>query len=183
MKNDIDTESQFVDKLVVNLNKYFKVEREVWSDCKNGRIDLVISLPDGCRFGVECKCNDKKRGEEIGEFVKQAIRYKDYKFNGVKIPIFIAPPLSYNYFLMNEFTKDIDGEKWHKDRHLETHEHHTVNGFLGSFGVGEIRRCNSFFFLSFSNKIIWSSQKEYKTNIAKGLHKENYAKLLIKLGI
>lgn len=183
MKNNEELEEVFVNKLVGNLNKYFKVEKEVWSDCRQGRIDLVITTDEGYRFGVECKQNNDKRGEEIGEFIKQAIRYKDYKFNGVRIPIFIAPPLSYNYFIMNQQEQILEGKKWHKDRHIETHEHHTVNGFLGSFGVGEIRKCNSFFFLSFSNKIIWSSQKQYNTGIARGTHEANYQKLLLKLDI
>ena len=184
MKNNEQTEQQYVDKVTNQLKKYFTVIPEVWSDCKNGRIDLIITTLEGQSFGIECKRPDSKRGEEMGEFIKQAIRYSDYKFNGKRIPIFIAPALSYNYFVLNNEEKIIESVKWHKDRHDENHEHHSVNGFLGSMNVGEIRRSgNLFFFLSFSNKIIWTSQLGYKTGKAKGLHEENYKKLLIKLGI
>ena len=181
MKNDIDNEAVFVDKLIHSLNRYFKVERECWSDCKQGRIDLIVTTKEGYKFGIECKRNDNKRGEEIGEFIKQAMRYKEYFFNGTKIPIFIAPPISYNYFIMNQYSKEIDNELWHKDRHNELHEHHTVNGFLGALGIGEIRRNGNYFTFSFSNKIIWSSQKDYHTKVEKGTHNENYNKLLGKL--
>lgn len=181
MKNDLENEAIFVDKLVLSLQKYFTIEKEVWSDCRKGRIDLVLTTKDGFKFGVECKRNDNKRGEEIGEFIKQALRYKEYLFNGVKIPIFIAPPISYNYFIMNQYCKKIESDLWHKDRHDENHDHHTVNGFLGALGIGEIRKNSNYFYLSFSNKIIWSSQKGYKTGIEKGTHLENYSKLMAKL--
>ena len=183
MKNNIDKESDFVNKLVGTLQNYFKVQSEVWSDCNRGRIDLILTTKEGYRFGVECKRNDNKRGEQIGEFILQAIRYKDYLFGGVKIPIFIAPPLSYNYFLMNEISMVFEDDKWHKDRHKETHEHHSCNGFLGAFGIGEIRNLGSYFILSLSNKNIWSSKKDWKTKQATGTHIENYKKLIIKLEI
>jgi len=177
----METEKEFVDKIELYLKKYFKVEREIWSDCRNGRIDVIATDKDGFKYGIECKRNDSKRGEEIGEFIKQAIRYKDYLFNGKKIPIFIAPPLSYKYFILNEYSEVINNEVWHKDRHKENHEHHTMNGLLGALGIGELRRCDDFYIFSFSNKIIWSSKIKYNTFEAFGTHEVNYNKLINKI--
>lgn len=178
-----ETEEQFVIRVINVLQKYFKIEREVWSDCRGGRIDLILTTKEGYRFGLECKRYDKKKGEQIGEYVKQAIRYSNYTFSGVKIPIFIAPPLSYKYFIMNEDVI-IDENKisWHKDRHNETHEHHSFNGFLGAFNVGELRTFEKgIFYFSFSNKIIWNSALQYKTNNPKGTHEVNYQLLIKKI--
>lgn len=183
MKNNELTEAQFVDKLVLNFEKYFKVDREVWSECRNGRIDLILTTKEGYRFGIECKRPDEKRGEEIGEFIKQSLRYSDYIFNGNKIPIFIAPPISYSYFIMNEMCKEEDGVLWHKDRHKESDSHHTCNGLLGALGIGEMRKSQNYFYFAFSNKTIWTSQREWNTTTPKGIHEENYNKLLKKLGI
>lgn len=181
MKKENSLESDYVLKVVNALIPFLNIEQEVKSDCKNGRIDLIATTPTGERFGIECKRADEKRGEKIGDFIKQAIRYSDYKFNGVRIPIFLAPALSYNYFLMNQYTKDIDGELWHRDRHQPIHTHHSINGMLGSLGVGEIRKGYNYFYFSFSNKIIWSSQKEYNSNKIVGLHPENYINLIKKI--
>lgn len=178
-----ETEAQFVNKVVIVLQKYFKVEREVWSDCRGGRIDLILTTKEGYRFGVECKRFDKKKGEKIGRYIKQAMRYSTYNFSNERIPIFIAPPLSYKYFIMNDF-EDVkeNGEKWHKDRHYETHEHHSFNGFLGVFNVGEIRTFEKgFFYFSFCNKIIWDSSFRYNTKTPKGIHKVNYENLIKKI--
>jgi len=178
-------ESVFVDKITKALQKHLKLQHEVWTDCRTGRIDLIATTSDGYRFGVECKRYNEKRGEKVGEYIKQAERYSNCLFNGVKIPIFIAPPLSYHYLLMNQESKEIDGVKWHKDRHNEEHEHHTMNGLLGVFRVGEIRKSKdyngNYFYFSFSNKPIWSSQLIYGTKQIKGTHEVNYQNLLKKL--
>ena len=194
MKNNTDTEDDYVNKLVKHLGKNLKVEKEVWSDCGNGRVDLVVTTTEGYNFGIECKKNNSKRGEEMGEFVKQAIRYVGYKFKGKRIPIFISPPISYNYFLLNEFSQDIEGKMWHKDRHELHTNHHSFNGFLGCFGVGEIRKSKDswgkeYFYFSTSNKIIWSSENKkiwdypkYEIKMA-GTHIKNYNLLIKKLAI
>jgi hypothetical protein len=178
-------ESVFVDKLTIALQKNLKVEREVKSDCRTARIDIIATTKEGYRFGIECKRYDEKRGEKVGEYIKQAERYSKCLFNGFIIPIFIAPPLSYHYLLMNQETQEIDGVKWHRDRHNEEHEHHTINGLLGVFRVGELRKSKDyngqFFYFSFSNKPIWSTQIKYGTNEIKGTHEVNYQQLIKKL--
>lgn len=184
-----ETEQEFVNKLIPTFGKHFKVESEVWSKCKNGRIDLLLTLRDGVYFGIECKAPNEKRGEKIGEYIKQAIRYSNYEFhigNGVykKIPILICPALSYNYLLMKEETIINNGKEYHKDRHEEYNSHHTVNGILGSFLIGEVRKSHDkSYCFSVSNKTIFQSSTKWNSNEIIGLHEVNYTKLLKKLSI
>ena len=154
----------------------------------------MLTTETGEHFGVEAKVPDKKRGEGLGEYVKQAIRYTGYEFEVKanvfqKIPIFICPAISYKYFLLNEKEMDFEGEKWHKDRHKESNDHHTFNGFLGSFNVGEVRNMGGKdFALMFSNKIIydtrmaWSEENgKWVKSKKKGLHQDNYTNLIKKI--
>ena len=188
-----NAEERFVDSCIAVFEKYFVCQREVWSKCGNGRIDILLSLPSGEHFGIEAKQPNSKRGEEIARYVKQAIRYTEYEFlvepNIYKrVPIFICPPISYKYFLLNNETKIIDGSKWHKDRHHETFEHHSFNGFLGGLGIGEVRSVSGKdFILSFSNKIIFDTRLRwnYQNGVCmgkelKGLHQVNYDNLIKK---
>jgi len=176
-----ETEKEFVDKIENFLSRFMKIQREVETDCKKGRIDIIATDKQGNRYGIECKRNDSKRGEKIGEFILQALRYKDCKFGGVHIPIFMAPPLSYKYFILNEESKHEDGKSWHRDRHLNIHEHHTINGMLGAFGIGELRKGENYVYFSFSNKVIWTSKLKWNTNEEIGTHEENYKKLFENL--
>ena len=177
----IKAEEIFVNSIIPLFEIKFKVTKEVWSKCHNGRIDLLLSLNNDVHFGIECKTPDKKRGEQIGKYIKQAVRYTDYQFyvgNGIykKIPIFICPPLSYNYLIMKEETINVNGLEYHKDRHHQTNTHHTVNGILGSFLIGEVRSCyKNTYNLIVSNKVIFNS-----TN---GLDVKNYNYLIKKLSI
>lgn len=197
----IKTEQEFVNQLTQSFGKHFKVSAEVFSKCGKGRIDLILSLPNSnIHFGLECKKPDSKRGEQIGEYVKQAIRYTQYEFEvypGIykRIPILICPPLSYKYFLMNERSDEFthienvtfDGKpfcKWHQDRHEEHYTHHSFNGFLGAFCIGEVRKhLDGSYFFSVSNKTIFSSRKKWNSEEINGLHDVNYTNLLKKLGI
>ena len=192
-------EKEFVDKLVDIFSHHFIVKREIKSKCKKDRIDLVLQLKENTSvyFGIECKIPDKKRGEEIGRFIKQAIRYTTSEFEietgeFKQIPIFICPPLSYNYFLMNEeellvknhlfnvneiscFKRDT---LFHRDRHTKDDKHHSFNGFLGAFNIGEVRNFGGAnYYFSLSNKIIFSSKGKcipYSNKESKYLHIENY---------
>ena len=42
-----ETEQEYVNKLIPTFSKHFTVTQEVWSKCKNGRIDLVLTLKGG----------------------------------------------------------------------------------------------------------------------------------------
>lgn len=186
--NKFKSEKEFVEVVAYTFSKHFKVNLEVWSKCKNGRIDILLNYQDKYYFGVECKQPNRKRGEEIGEYVKQAIRYTSYEFEvekGIfkKIPIFICPALSYHYFVLNNETLEIDGVKFHKDRHDENFSHHSFNGFLGVFGVGEVRKSKHGYYFSVSNSIIWKSNKQWDNNEIEGINEVNYNKLAKKLGL
>lgn len=188
----ITTEYDFVQKIIPTFSIYFNVTQEVWSKCKTGRIDLLLQskTEPNVFFGIECKLPDSKRGEKIGEFVKQAIRYSNLEFdlgNGryLKIPILICPPLSYKYFLLNEEEAEVNDNNylWHRDRHNKDHEHHTFNGFLGAFNVGEVRsRSNNSWYFVMSNKLLFDSDKKYfQMKEDKGLHLANYELTIKKI--
>ena len=187
-------EDQFKDKCEAHFSKHFTCQRERWSKCGKYRIDIILSTDNGEHFGVEAKIPDRKSGEKLGEWVKQAIGYSNCEFEirdkvFKQIPIFICPPISYRYFILNDSEIIIEGEKWHKDRHKETNNHHSMNGFLGAFNVGEIRNMGgNDFALIFSNKIIYDTRLKsvYEGNVFKGkvkagIHSENYTKLINKI--
>lgn len=151
---------------------------------------MVLKYQENVYFGIECKQPTSKKGEEIGRYIRQAMRYSNYEFEvepGVfkKIPIFICPPLSYNYFLMNNQSFEYqNGVKLHRDRHGEFDSHHSMNGLLGSFGIGEVRKRykKGEYFFSFSNKIIFSNgPKHYLSKEIIGLHEKNYESLIKNL--
>jgi len=193
------TEQQFVDRIVLEFEKFFIVKRECWSKCKTKRIDLVLQIPQTeVYFGIEAKRPDKKRGEQIAKYILQAMDYSRLEFdvkkdnlNFKKIPIFICPALSYNYFLLNEHQEKLNVKSnlfkhynddsyllWHQDRHQLHDKHHTFNGLLGGFNIGEVRRnFDKSFYFSLSNKIIFTTEKNWHTKEIKGLHIENYNKL------
>jgi hypothetical protein len=200
IKNNELTEQEFVDKIVLEFENTFIVKRECWSKCKKFRIDLILQIPNTeIFFGIEAKRPDKKRGEAIAKYILQANGYSKLEFdvlkNGYKyckIPIFICPALSYNYFVLNEHSEKMDRKSnlfqqhnrdfshllWHQDRHSMFHKHHTFNGLLGGFGIGEVRRnFDKSFYFSLSNKVIFTTEKDWHTKEVKGLHIENYNKL------
>ena len=155
------TEKELVDKMVVHFKKYFEVQREVVSKCKKNRIDLLLTIDGKYHFAIECKIPDKKRGEEIGEYVLQANRYTKAEWEYrpgefVKALIFIYPALSYNYFILNEESIFIDGIEYHKDRHHKLHDHNTVNSFICKIAdIGEVRKKPLGYQFSFMNKPIF----------------------------
>jgi hypothetical protein len=118
------TEAEYSQSVQQVLSKYFNIKTEVWSICGKSRIDLVITdkINSNVVFGVEIKRFDRKRGNDIGKFIEQGVRYMNNYFNidGVsqKIPILLCPALSYNYFIMAE-TKKIDKRKEKKKSRCE----------------------------------------------------------------
>lgn len=172
------TEKKFVDELALKFSKYFEVQREVLSKCKNNRIDLLLTIDGKYHFGIECKKPDKKRGEEIGKYIQQAQSYTHLKWNyrndiSVQVPIFICPALSYKYFILNEHEVVIDGKKYHQDRHSQLHSHHTFNGMLGVWNVGEVRKTELGFQFVMCNKPFYE-HKSYNNTIISRVHEINY---------
>lgn len=160
-------EEIFVDKCVNIFHDSFIVQREVKSQCKTGRIDILLTYEDNYHFGIECKPFNRKTGEMIGNYIKQAIRYQFLKWEVkenqfMRIPILICPAISSNYFIMNNEYQIINDKIWHKDRHKLTDIHHSFNGFLGEFGIGEVRKAEpKGYRFSISNKTLFS-KIEYK---------------------
>lgn len=177
-------------KIVRVLEKYFYIYPEEKSKCRNGRIDFIlVCKKSNVVFGLEIKKIDYKRGEDLGKLIKQVIGYvkMEFKVDNFyrKIPIFIAPPISYDLLMCPGKMLVIDDIEYFSDRHSKTDTHHTVNGMLGVFNIGEIRKSSTFkenyFHFVSSNKIIWTSKMEYGKNYSIGLHKINYDHLMQKI--
>lgn len=193
------TEEQFVTKVIESLSPYFNIQREIWSKSGKSRIDLVIEdkKQKDVYFGIEAKRMDKRRGEMIGSHIEQCVRYSKEYFEVkpkvfVKIPIVICPPLSFYYLCLNEQEVEIDGKTYILDRHDKYFEHHTVNGILGVFNIGELKTIDKktrTFCILFSNKIIWSNKKFYDsherrwTNDYRGIHPKFYPLLIEKINV
>lgn len=191
------TELEYSNKICQHFSRYFDIEKEVWSVDGKSRIDLVLIDKTNIDivFGVEIKRFESKRGEEIGKFIIQANRYAKSYFNvlGVKrkLPILLCPALSYNYLICSEHKLVHEDKEYFADRHDKDNEHHTINGILGCFLLGEVRKfcyveyktknTKDYFRFVFSNKTLWSNQPEYNSTKPKGVHLVNYTKHIEKI--
>lgn len=184
------TEKEVEILIINNLRPYFNIDQEVWSKDGKSRIDFVLTCKkSGAIFGLEIKKIDKKKGDEVGKIVEQCFRYTNAEFNisGTykKIPIFLAPPLSYHFFICPEEKEIINGFEYFKDRHDKNHEHHSFNGLLGNFKVGELRTFiyhdKQYIRFMMSNKIIWTNLPQWNSNEIRGLHEVNYNFLMNKI--
>jgi len=166
--------------------KYFNVEREVWST-ENRRIDYVLQCKiSNALFGVEVKHSEHMRGEKMGAYLLQAHDYSkmfwDTKFapGPVKLQIFITPALSNTVkqvipesklILQRRYSGGIqtnEDAEYYQAYHRSDHEHTNINSWLSAFGIGEIRQLNQgYVIFSYNNKIIWRSKYER-------LHEVNY---------
>lgn len=198
-------EADFSKKVIFKLKEYFDVKAECWSKCGKYRIDFVLTEKsnsfDKRHFGIEFKNFDKKQGHGIGEHILQSIRYSLSEFKVdenvyKRIPIFICPPISYNYLMLpvHESKKvelSIYGRmaEYFHDRHDKNMTHHTVNGLLGSLNIGEVRtmliRKNQHLYFSFSNQVIWSNfptwNNGYDATVIQGTDKNKYDLLIKKV--
>lgn len=165
-------EKEFIKTVKARLQTIFDIQEEVWDDTGKKRIDMIITS-DTQRFGIEFKQNNRKRGEEMGKFIIQATGYLKLLWSGTKMPILICPPLSCNYFVMSDEKREIEGVIYHKDRHDANHEHHTFNGFLCPYNIGEIRTSTNYFpykigqpkmiYFAWCNKMVWAEKKNFNT--------------------
>jgi hypothetical protein len=184
------TEKEIEQKIINALRPFFHIKQEVWSLDHKSRIDFIITCKrSNAIFGLEIKKFEEKKGDEIGKIVEQCFRYTNCKFdiNGEfkKVPIFLAPPLSYLFFICPKEMQIINGFEYFKDRHDKNHEHHSINGFLGNFDVGEMRTFmineKQYFRFMMSNKIIWSNHPKWGSGDIFGLHEVNYNFLINKI--
>lgn len=99
-----------------------------------------------------------------------------------RIPIFIAPPISYDVLICPEEKIVVGKKEYFRDRHPKDCSHHTMNGILGSLGIGELRKRNKkHFYFSFSNKVIWTNDYDFYSKLVHGLHEKNYNDLILKI--
>ncbi len=182
------TEKELQQKLSERLKEYFYVQREVSTNCKTGRIDLVLTCKTTkAIMGVEIKRVDRKRGKDIGMLIKQASRYAQASFTEgkTKMPVFIFPAISYDYIICPEEKKIIQGSEYFKDRHDKASVHHTFQGILGVFDIGELRvfphKDKNYIRFVFNNKLIWTNQPQYQSKEIIGLHDDNYKDLINRL--
>lgn len=184
------TEKTLQNKIAARLKQWFRVKKEVTTTCGTGRIDLVVTCNDtGVRFGIELKKDDKKRGHDIGLLIKQASRYAESKFiiddYCGKIPVFVYPAISYDYMICPEEKKIINGVEYFRDRHSKDSVHHTMQGIIGVWNIGELRVFpyddKNYIRFVFNNKQIWSNQPQYQSTSICGLHEVNYQDLIIRI--
>lgn len=147
------------------LDPYFTIHYEVWSTCRTKRIDavLVSKQDETFKIGIEYKQNNRKQGADIGSWVLQAIAYTllDWGRYG-RLPIFVAPAISVNYFGFVD--KIINTAPFvFEDRHDVNDLHHSFNGFIGKFMIGELRfihhdKKQPAPMFMHTNKIIWDGR-------------------------
>ena len=130
-----EDEGELEDKLEKYLLKYFHIERQVWSESENSRIDIVaVHRSDFLKeypFGIEVKVDKKKKGHAIGEWLEQAKRYTKEKFKGYgKCIILTCPPLAWYYLR----------EGVYMNQHKQGDHHDNVSTFLGYYGIGEVKK-------------------------------------------
>ena len=187
------TEEDFIKKVIPRLEMDFILLQEVWDTTGTCRIDRVLQLKKdrSVYFGIEFKKIEEKRGEQLGEHIKQGNRYSTKNFllpngNDKRMPIFLCPPISYISLICPSGEPVIsNGLEHYQDRHDKSHQHHTVNGMLGVFNVGELRTTTykekKYLWFLFSNQIIWDGRPQWNSSEVRGLHKDNYEKLLKKI--
>ena len=176
-------EEEYRVKIDQFFEKYFNIDREVWSTEKR-RIDYVLQCKEsGSLFGVEVKHENHMRGIGMGEYLLQAHDYSKMKWKTkftdypTKLLIFITPAISNTVkqvIVESKILLDRSGD--YKDaysglrehymvRHESTHEHSNINSWIAAFGIGEIRCYDpNYFAFMFNNKPIWRSYKKNRTH-------------------
>lgn len=112
----------------------FHVHREVKSECRRCRIDLVVERGDFLA-GVEVKLPARKRGRDLGAWLRQALRYTEARFRPWgQVPVYVFPQWSGLYL--------DEGEAMASHPVLEagaTGAQHNVSTLLGAFSIGELQ--------------------------------------------
>lgn len=170
-------EEQYRQKIDPWLEKYFNLDREVWSVCGKYRLDYILQCKlSKALLGLEVKSEERMRGNDFSKYLNQARNYTDYKwsskFGVTKALIFITPAISNHYINITKM-EYLNGKEIYYSKHDRNHEHSNVNGLIGGgFNIGEIRSFENYFGKYFAfmyrNKVIWKSSLKDK------IHHENY---------
>lgn len=181
-----EIEKKLVEKLIHQLNPYFKLKKEVHS-INGKKIDLLLELR-GNRdvfFGIEAKRRDERRnGNKFKLHIEQCMMYRGDEFlidgRYRKIPIFLYPGLSTEFIQVDRIKYLMNGEI--DPVHSRYHPHSNVNSILAAMGIGELRWCKIYSIsqkklvgdvqahLLFNNKTIW--------NETFGFNERNYNNML-----
>lgn len=164
-------EKDVEEKIAGYLSKWFTVYRQVKSDCKKFRCDILMyHKEEGSAqtpIIIEIKRDNVKQGQSLGEWCVQASDYSHTTWHsGKKALVIIFPQISGLYFEEGCLVKAHD---------VCNHEHHNINSFLyGAFKIGELR---DFYYHEFkgyaiiaNNKIIWQSHFPFQLK-SHNLHK------------
>lgn len=121
------------------LSAYFNVESEVWSDCRKGRIDMVMTHKSDIAMrypiGIEVKKFNHKTGSDIAKWIQQAQSYSDMTWGAYgKILVIVAPQMSGYVFSEGTMTNAN-----HVDKQGRPVPHHNFSTFLGQFRIGEMQ--------------------------------------------
>ena len=135
---DVMTERELHGIIHNSLARFFIVESEVKSDCRTGRIDIIMTHKSDIAMrypiGIEIKKFDKKTGADVGKWLHQAQRYTEMTWGKYgRIVAIVAPQISGYVFDEAQLT-----DQNHKKDGRPT-PHHNVSTFLGQFGVGELQ--------------------------------------------
>jgi len=147
-------ESELRDNIIKYLSEWFVCDKEVWSDNRDGRIDIVAIHKSDINkehpFGIEVKIGTKKTGKDIGAWLKQAHGYTNMIFPPYgKLIILTCPQVSGRYL----------EEGWEMTKHDVKRSgfyycQHNVNTFLGSFGIGELQKYDNKY-----SRMVWKGVK------------------------
>lgn len=176
-------EKDLTTKLAVYLSDFFEVSTEICCDCKACRFDMVLTCRKSqSKFIIEMKKNTRKRGSEMAQHIDQAMRYRLHKIDGKHYPVLVAPGYSFEKIRLAYDLHPVD-KNYSVDLHSDQDIHHTFNGYLAHFGVGEIRKRNftpdPYYRFIFNNIELFSCNRNRYGST--GLNHVNYQYILNRL--
>lgn len=177
------TEKDLTTRFAEYISDFFIISREKTCDCGDCRFDMVLQCrSSNAKFIIEMKKKGRKRGAEMAEHVDQAMRYRLHKIEGIFYPVLVAPGYSFEKIRLAYDLHPVD-KKYSIDLHSDDDKHHTFNGFLGHFGIGEIRKRNfsphPYYHFIFNNLELYSCNRN--KHGATGLNHVNYQYILNRL--
>ena len=131
-------ERELKDKMEQYLSKYFHIYREVKSNDKTSIIDIIMihKTNDKYKIGIEVKVDEKKRGKDLANWLKQSERYTTKTFGRFGKVIVCTYPQITEKFLKEG--KDMSKHDCYKDDSLS--KQNNINTFLGQFNIGELQK-------------------------------------------
>ena len=161
-------EEELKKKMQLYLERYFYVEREVTSKDGTSRIDMILVHKSSNKysFGIEVKLDSKKKGRDLGIWLKQAERYTIKEFGKYgKVIVCTYPQITTKFISEGEEMSkhDVYG-------HSFTACQNNINTFLGQFKIGELQRYRDRnnierLRIVYNSKCLWN---EYKNDLRLG---------------